>query len=64
MLALDWVNGRRTPDANQALKGALMNLTMGTSAPADFPGAGRSHLLRLEADCGALRAAKASPSSR
>ncbi|GAB2942103.1 ribulokinase [Hymenobacter coalescens] len=36
VLALDWVNGRRTPDANQALKGALMNLTMGTSAPHIF----------------------------
>ena len=36
VLALDWVNGRRTPDANQALKGALMNLTMGSSAPHIF----------------------------
>ncbi|PJJ59599.1 ribulokinase [Hymenobacter chitinivorans] len=36
VLALDWVNGRRTPDANQALKGALMNLTMGTTAPHIF----------------------------
>ncbi|QIX60442.1 ribulokinase [Hymenobacter sp. BT18] len=36
VLALDWVNGRRTPDANQALKGALVNLTMGTSAPQIF----------------------------
>ena len=36
VLALDWVNGRRTPDANQALKGALVNLTMGTSAPQVF----------------------------
>ncbi|RZK39475.1 MAG: ribulokinase [Hymenobacter sp.] len=36
VLALDWVNGRRTPDANQALKGALLNLTMGTSAPQIF----------------------------
>ncbi|MGY2132879.1 ribulokinase [Hymenobacter sp. HD11105] len=33
VLALDWVNGRRTPDANQALKGAIMGLTMGSSAP-------------------------------
>ena len=36
VLALDWVNGRRTPDANQALKGAMMGLTMGTSAPHIF----------------------------
>ena len=36
VLALDWVNGRRTPDANQALKGAIMNLTMGSNAPQIF----------------------------
>lgn len=30
-IALDWINGRRTPDANQALKSAMMGLSLGTS---------------------------------
>jgi L-ribulokinase len=35
-LAVDWLNGRRTPDANQLLKGALRGLTLGSDAPRMF----------------------------
>jgi L-ribulokinase len=36
LLALDWLNGRRTPDADQSLKGAVAGLTLGSTAPRVF----------------------------
>jgi L-ribulokinase len=36
ILALDWMNGRRTPDANQEVKGAIVGLTLGSTAPRIF----------------------------
>ena len=33
LLALDWMNGRRTPDADPLLTGAITGLTLGTTPP-------------------------------
>ncbi|MDR1408571.1 MAG: ribulokinase [Tannerella sp.] len=35
-LATDWMNGRRTPDASQLVKGTVTGLTLGTTAPHIF----------------------------
>lgn len=48
-LAIDWLNGRRTPDANQNLKGMMAGLDLGSTAP---------HLFKawVEATCFGARA--------
>ena len=36
IVATDWMNGRRTPDANQLLTGTIAGLTLGSTAPLIF----------------------------
>lgn len=36
ILATDWMNGRRTPDANQEVTGTITGLTLGSTAPRIF----------------------------
>jgi L-ribulokinase len=35
-LSIDWLNGRRTPDANPFLTGSISGISLGTQAPAIF----------------------------
>jgi L-ribulokinase len=36
IIAVDWMNGRRTPDANQEVTGSITGLKLGSSAPGIF----------------------------
>ena len=36
VMALDWMNGRRTPDANELLTGSIYGLNLGTTPPMVF----------------------------
>jgi len=36
LIALDWMNGRRSPDADQTMKGVISGLSLGSDAPRIF----------------------------
>lgn len=51
-LAIDWFNGRRTPDANQFLKGAIHGLNLGSDAPRVFRALAEATCYRRKKNCG------------
>ena len=52
VVALDWMNGRRTPDADQNVKVPLRD-SHWNQRPGNIPCAGGSHRLRFPPYCGA-----------
>ena len=53
-LAIDWLNGRRTPDADQTLKAAVIGLSLGSEAPRVFKALAEAHLLWCKKYSGAF----------